>query len=319
MKKALIASILVSGMWGVAAPLMPAIAQSTPTVEPPAATSIPAKLEVIDAGVEPRRELRFRPVANSRQTMTLTMGMSMQMTMGETPLPKTPIPKMVLKIDAIVTQVDPSGDIHCSFTYSDVRAIADRDTPPAMLAAIQKSLKGIQGIKMDLVTSSTGQIRSKNLILPKNIDPALEQTLSQFERSIEQLSTQFPDEMLGVGAKWQKQNALNIGGIQLNQSVTYEVVKIDATGMTIKTTVAQSSPPQDLPLPAGAEKDIKAKLNSLISSGEGEAVMLFNSLLPVSGKSATTTDSQTTVQMSPGDPQTNMSTKISIDLNISSN
>jgi hypothetical protein len=317
MKKILITSILVGGMWGVTVPA-PATAQSAPTVQPAAATANPAKLELIDAGVEPRRELKFRPAANSKQTITLTMGMSMQMMMGETPLPKTTIPKMVLKIDSIVKQVDPSGDIHCSFTYSDVRAIADRDTPPEMLTAIQKNLNSLKGIKMDLVTSSTGQIRSKNLILPKNIDPVLKQTLSQFDRSIEQLSTQLPDGMLGLGAKWRKQNALTLGGIQLDRSLTYEIVKIDATGMTIKTTVTQSSPPQDLPLPAGAGKDSKAKLNSMLSNGEGESVMLFDSLLPIAGKSVTTTDSQTTVQMSPGDPPTNMSSKISIDLNISS-
>lgn len=317
MKKALIASIFVGGMWGFAIPVAPVTAQSATTVQPAATTTNPAKLELIDAGVEPRRELKFRPAVNSRQTMTLTMGMSMQMTMGETPLPKTPIPKMVLKIDAIVKQVDPSGDIHCSFTYSDVRAIADRDTPQEMLTAIQKSLNSLKGIKMELVTSSTGQIRSKKLILPKNIDRATEQALSQFDRSIEQLSTQFPDGMLGLGAKWSKQNALTVGGIQLDRSLTYEIVKIDATGMTIKTTIAQSSPPQDLPLPAGAGKDLKAKLNSMTSTGAGESVMLFDSLLPVAGKSVSTTDSQTTMQMSPSDPPTNMSTKISIDLNIS--
>ncbi len=318
MKKALIASIFIGGMWGVAAPVNPAAAQSTPIVQPVAATASPAKLEVLTTGAEPRRELKFRPAINSRQSMTMTMGMSMQMTMGETPLPKTPIPKMVLTIESIVKQVDPSGDIHCSFTYSDVRAIAAPDTPPEMLAAIQKSLKSLKGIKIDLVTSSTGQIRSKNLVLPKNIDPVLKQTLSQFDRSIEQLSTQLPDGMLGLGAKWQKQNSLNLGGIQLNQSSTYEIVKIDDTGMTIKTTIAQSSPPQDLPMPSSAGKEVKAKLTSLISSGEGESVMLFDSLLPIAGKSATTTDSQTTVQMSPGDPPTNMSTKISIDLAVSS-
>ena len=317
MKKVLIASILVGGMWGVTVPA-PATAQSAPTVQPAAATTNSPKLELIDAGAEPRRELKFRPAANSRQTITLTMGMSMQMMMGETPLPKTPLPKMVLKIDAIVKQVDPSGDIHCSFTYSDVRAIAAPDTPPEMLAAIQKNLNSLKDIKMELVTSSTGQIRSKNLILPKNIDPVLKQTLSQFDRSIEQLSTQLPDGKLGLGAKWRNQSALTVGGIQIDRSLTYEIVKIDATGMTIKTIIAQSSPPQDLPLPAGAGKDLKAKLNSMTSTGEGESVMMFDALLPIAGKSVSTTDSQTTVQMSPGDPPTNISSKISIDLNISS-
>jgi hypothetical protein len=319
MNKAIIASILVGGMWGnISTPfIQPAIAQSLPTVQPSPAPVNTSNIELLDAGAEPRRELKFRPAVNSRQTVTMTMGMSMDMSIGETPLPKTPIPNMVLKIDAIVRQVDPSGDIHCSFAYSDVRAIANKDTTPQMIAAMQKSLKSMVGIKLDMVIDSTGKLKRKNLILPKNIDPTIKQALSQFDRAMEQLSTQLPVEQVGLGAKWRVNNALQIAGIQFNQSATNEIVEMNQTGITVKTTIAQSAPPQDIPMP-GAGKEVKGKITSLISSGEGSYVMLFDSLLPVSGKSLTNTDSKTSVQMSASEPTTNMSSKISIDLNISS-
>lgn len=319
MKKAVIVSILVGGIWGnISAPVVqPAIAQSLPIVQPSPAPANTSKIELLDAGAEPRRELKFRPVVNSKQTVTMTMGMSMEMSIGETPLPKTPIPNMVLKIDAIVRQVDPSGDIHCSFAYSDARAIASRDTQPEVLAAMQKSLKSMVGIKLDLVIDSSGKLKRKNLILPKNIDPTIKQALSQFDRAMEQLSTQLPVEQVGLGAKWRVNNSLQVAGIQFNQSSTNEIVEMNQTGMTVKTTVTQSAPPQDVPMPE-AGKEVKGKIISLISSGEGSYVMLFDSLLPVAGKSLTNTDSKTSVQMSASEPITNMSSKISIDLNISS-
>jgi hypothetical protein len=319
MKKAVIASILVGGMWGnIGSPFVkPVAAESLPTVQPATATANPNKLELLDAGVAPRRELKFRPVANRKQTMTMTMGMSMEMTIGETPLPQTPIPKMVFKIDSTVLQVDPSGDIHCNFTYSDVRAIADRDTPPELLAAMQKSFKNLIGIKIDMVIGSSGHVKSKKLILPKNIDPAVKQTLSQLDRSIEQLSTRLPQGMVGLGAKWRIEESLQISGIQFTQSSIHEIVAITETGMTIKSQIAQLSLPQDLPLP-GLGKEIKAQITSLVSKGEGSYVLLFDSLLPVAGNLSINTDSKTSVQMSANDPPTNIASKIAVDLNVSS-
>jgi hypothetical protein len=320
MKKAVIASILVGGMWGnISSPLtQPVLAETLAPVPASVTTANSLKLELLNAGAEPRRELRFRPAANSKQTMTMTMGMSMDMTIGEMPLPKTTIPRMVVKIDSIVKKVDPSGDIHCSFGYSDIQAIADGgDASPAMLAAIKKSLKSIVGIKLDLVIGSDGKLKSKNLILPKNVDPMVAQTLKQFDRSMEQLSTQLPSGMLGLGAKWRIDNSVKVAGIQFNQSSTYEIVEMSATGMTIKTQIAQSAPPQDLPMP-GVGKEIKGRITSLISSGEGQYVMLFDSLLPVSGRSVMNTDSKTSVQVGTKEQPTNMSSKITIDLNISS-
>jgi hypothetical protein len=318
MNKAVIASILVGGIWGISVPSVPsAVAQTLPTVQPTAATANPVKTELLQAGVEPRRELRFRPTINSKQSMTMTMGMSMEMTVGETPIPKTPIPKMLLKIDALVRQIDPSGDIHCSFGYSDMRAIAAPDTSPEILAAMQKSLKSMVGTKIDLVIGSNGQIKSKNLSLPKNIDPTIKQSLSQLDRSMEQLSTPLPVEKIGLGGKWRVNNSIQVAGIKFDRSSTYEVVEIDDRGMTVKATISQSAPPQALPMP-GAAKEAKGEITSLVSSGEGKYAIRFDSLLPLSGNSSSKTDSKTTIQVSEKEPPTNMSSKISIDLNISS-
>jgi hypothetical protein len=319
MKKAVIASILAGGMWGISAPAMqqPTVAQSLPSVQPAAATVNSAKLELLDAGAEPRRELKFRPIVNTKQTMTMTMDMAMEMKIGETPLPKTPIPKMVMKIDALVNQVDPSGDIHCSFGYGDIQVVAQPDTSPEMLAAMKKSLKSLVGIKLDLVIGSDGQLKRKNLILPKTIDPTMKKMLEQFDRSMEQLSTQLPTGMVGLGARWRTNDAIQVSGIQFVQTATYKIVELNDTGMTVETQISQSAPPQDLAIP-GASKDLKGRITSIVSGGEGRYVMLFNSLLPISGKSSTLTDSKMSIQTSSKESPTNLSISISIDLNVGS-
>jgi hypothetical protein len=315
--KTLIVSILIGGIWGsISSPFIkPVVAETLPTVQPAAETVNSAKLQLLEAGAEPRRQLKFRPAANTKQTMTMTMGMSMEMIMGESPLPKTPIPKVVMKIDVAVGKIEPSGDINYTFSYGDIKAIGDKDTPPELLAAMQKSLKNMMGVTGNVVMSSTGQVKSQNLVLPKTIDPLMKQTLEQLNQSMEQLSTRLPSELVGVGAKWQTTNSLQMTGIQFNQSSTYEIVEINDRGMTIKTKINQSSPQQDIAIP-GAEKGVKARINSLTSNGEGRYVVLFESLLPIEGQLSTTTNSNMSIQNNSKEQPTNITSKIGIDLNI---
>jgi hypothetical protein len=316
--KALIVSVLIGGIWGDNLSCNfgnPAVAQMTPVVQPEIASANGIKL--LDAGALPRRELKFRPVAKSKQTVMMNMAMSMDMVMGETPLPKTVIPKMLMKIDVFVDAVDPSGDIRYSFTYNGVEAIADRNVSPEVLAVTQKSLKSLVGMKGNLVISSAGQLKSQNFVFPKTIDPAMKQTLDQFTKSLDQLSLQFPSELVGVGAKWQANNSLQISGIRLNQFLTYEIVELNDREMKIRTVVSQSAPIQEFPIP-GVGKEVKASIISLISKGEGTQTVRFDSLLPIEGKSSIDTDSKMSIQIDPKDPPTNMASKIKIELDINS-
>ena len=203
MNKFVIVSMLVGGIWGNSSipSMQSAVAQVAPTVPQVTGTTTNnvAKLELLDAGAEPRQEVKFRPRPNSKQTMTMTMTMGLDMVMGETPLPRTNIPKIVMKIDLTVGEVEPSGDIHYSFRYTDIKAIADNNTSPELTAAIQKSFKTLTGISGDLVVSSTGQVKSQKLILPKTIDPMMKQTLDQLTKSMEQISNQLPSGSSWIG------------------------------------------------------------------------------------------------------------------------
>ena len=318
MNKALILSVLISGICGnIATPiaLQPATAAPLTKLDRSVAAQ-PPKIELLTPGAEPRQELKFRPAANSKQTMTMMMGMSMDMSMGDSPLPKMPIPKMLIKMDLKVQKVDPSGDIYYNFAYGDIKAIADQDTPPAMLAAMQKSLKSLTGIQGNIVINSSGLVKSKNLVLPKTVDPTIKETLEQFNNSMDRVSTQLPSGKLGLGAKWQVSDALQSGGIKFNQSSTYEIVEINDLGMKVQTKITQSALPQDLKLP-NLGKNVKTKLTALNSTGEGQYLVRFDSLLPISGKLSINTNSKMSIQISPKEAPANVTNNMTIDLNIS--
>ncbi len=316
MKKLFIASILVGSIWGNDALRSPqtVVAQTAPTASP--ATIAPAKLELLDAGAAPRQEVKFRPLANSQQTMTMTMGMSMDMMLGETPLPKSKLPKIVMKLDLKVGKIEPSGDVNYSFNYSDVRTIADKDTPPELTASIQNRMKTLIGVGGDIVISSDGRVKSQKFRFPNTIEPTMKQTLDRLTKSLEQISTRLPSQAVGLGAKWQTTNSLTMSGIQLNQAATYEVVAIDARGMTVKCKISQSAPPQSIAIPGATANSSKINIDSLDSTGEGTYVVMFDSLLPISGKLSSVTDSKMSFQNDPKQPVTKISGKVAIDLDV---
>ena len=223
---------------------------------------------------------------------------------------------MVLKIDLNVISVNlSSGDIAYTFAYSDIQAIAEKDTPPESLAAMQKSFKSLVGYKGNMVVSNTGKLKSQNISIPKNVDPMLKKTLEQLSKSMEQVSTVLPTQMLGVGAKWQVTNSVKVSNIQMKQSASYEVVKMDDRGITIRTKINQSAPPQNFQVP-GMDAKAKIKLNSLISTGEGRYVLRFDSLLPIEGRLLLNTDSNMSVQTDPKEEPTNVVSKLAIDLTL---
>ncbi len=318
MNKALILSMLIGGMWGniSSAPIQAIAADSPPAA--PSTDVNSAKLELLTPGVEPRREVRLRPAPNSKQTLTMTMGTSMEMMMGEMAIPKMALPKVVIKIDLLVGAVDPSGDIHYRFSYRDIQAIAENDTPPELLATMQKGLKSMVGYKGDMVVSSLGQVKSKKMILPKNIEPSLKQTLEQLTKSMEQVSVPFPAEMLGVGAKWRVANSTNRANIQINQLSTCEIMKMDDRSITIETKINQSAPAQNIQLPS-MDKKTKIRLKSLTSTGKGTYVLRFDSLVPVKGQLLMNTDSIMSLESSSKEQPSDISTKMEIDLNLVGN
>ncbi len=317
MNKVLILSALIGGMWGnISAAPIQAIPANSPSAAPQTVVNTSSsKINLLDAGAEPRRELRFRPAVNSKQTMTMTMGMSMDMSMGEMTMPKMTLPKVVLKVDLNVTSVDPSGDIHYTFAYTDIQAIAAEDTPPEALAAMQKGFKSLVGYQGDIIVSDMGGVKSKKLMIPKNVDPMLKQTLEQLSKSMEQVSTPLPSQMLGVGAKWQVTNSLKVSNIRMNQSSTYEVLKMDDRGITIQAKIIQSAPSQNFKIP-GMDKKTKAKIKSIASTGEGRYVLQFDSMLPIEGKMLLNSDTSMSVQASPKEKPMDISTKLEMDLTL---
>lgn len=315
-KKSLITSLLFGALWYQNVPVSSQPIDSRSNTVQQSTDTKTAKLEILDLGATPRRELRFRPVVNSRQTMTMTMAVSLETIVGETPLAKKVIPKVVIKIDVAVKEIDPSGDIHYNFGYNDIKVLPDKNTPPQLAATLQKRLDSLKAITGNIVVNNLGQLKSQKYILPKNADPTLKQTLDQFTKSIKNISTQLPSVAVGLGAKWRTNDALNLSGIALTQTSSYEIVELTDRGMKLRSKISQVAPPQNLSIPKVSAQSTTTKLESLTSSGDGIVEIALDSMLPIAEKFSIATQSKTSFQMDVKEPATNITSKIAIDLDL---
>jgi Family of unknown function (DUF6263) len=299
MKKILIVSALISGLSGNLSVLLAQAvkAEAQPTKLSATEASPALRLKLITRGAEPNRKIEFRPIINTKQTSIMIIDTSMSGLSDGNDTSMSPLPKIAMKIESNVEKIDPSGDVHYLSTYTEIKVVATKNTSAAMESHMKKSLQGMIGTKESVVMGKNGQVKSKKIIFPQGQNPTtqVEDLVKVYDKIMRSTKT-FPSETIGIGAKWQVNDVIDVGGVNINQASTYEVIKIDDRGMTIKSKLTQSIPPKDLPSFTNRDGST-GKMLSYSSTGENVSVIRFNSLLPVSSRLSLDHNNKTSFQI----------------------
>jgi hypothetical protein len=120
------------------------------------------------------------------------------------------------------------------------------------------------------------------------VSPAFQQTMQAMSSSLENMSLPFPEEAVGIGAKWEVKQALESGGMRTFQKITVELMSVQGKLVTLGVKTEQTAPPQPVnnpQMPAGAT----LQLVSLSGTGTGTMKISLDSLVPTSEMNAKTT------------------------------
>lgn len=123
------------------------------------------------------------------------------------------------------------------------------------------------------------------------------------------LTVPFPDEPLGIRARWEVERKMQLSGFWADQVATYHIVKMDREQLELQITARQSASPQSLG---------NGRLEAYQVSVIGSAIVRLGSLSAVSEAEATSqmriqqrtgsgsqllqVDSRTMVRLHPADP-----------------
>jgi len=239
------------------------------------APGAPPAVTVSSTGAAPKKALRYVIPSGQKATMDITVNMGMSMNLAGMAMPMD-MPGMKMTADAEVTKVDPNGDITYTLAFTGLTVDATPGTNPAVAAAFQGAAANITSMKGTTTISNRGVTKSAKMDIG---DPTMQQMLGQMTSTIENLSNPFPEEAVGVGAKWEVRQALTSGGQTSFTKTEYEVVALDGDTVTLKMKMEQTAPPQSVSnpaLPPGTE----VSLEKLVGSGTGTTKINLNSLVP---------------------------------------
>lgn len=264
------------------APLVPYASGKAPAAPASAAPGVgapPKKDEVrlVDPGKEPRRELRLSAKVGQADKMKMTMTMDMDIQVGAQAPPKQQLPPMVMNMAMKVTDTKPNGDIRYEFTLTDTDVKTAPGMNPQVTTAIKEALGKLNGLNGHAVVSNRGFNREAKINMPPGSDAQTKQVMQGMEQAMQQIGAPLPEEPVGVGARWQYITQLTQNGIRIDQTATYDLVKMEGERISCKVTVDQSAPRQKVASPVGVTVD----LLSMKSDGGGATDLELTKLAPI--------------------------------------
>ena len=220
--------------------------------------------------------------------MVVTISGSMVARMGALVEPM-PVPKMRMAVDLAVSSVASNGDMAYDLAIVDFTMEGIGDVNPA-----NPTLRRI----MDVIATSKGSARVSNLGVATTtlvVDPQLKATVAQWTSSLENLWTPFPEDAVGVGARWEVRQATKaLGGLTavfdptVFRRTEYELVSIDGSTLSIRMTSEEAGPTQ---VARNDLSGVQMNIQKLTGAAIGGVTVQLNSLVPVSEFTSTTTTS----------------------------
>ncbi|MBA4150313.1 MAG: hypothetical protein H0X66_19560 [Verrucomicrobia bacterium] len=257
-------------------------AKPQPDAAPPIA-STPAKptvqsstqqLKLVDAGAEPRTVVRIKANPGDKQIVQMIMTVAMDMGMGQ-PMRMPPI---LTTLDLTVKDVSANGDMTYEVIISDTDVLDDADVAPEIIQATQNSMKGMLGLSTTGTMSSRGFNLSTELKLPPGANAEARGKMEELKASIVAASAPFPEEPIGLGAKWEVKLPVKSQGMTINQSTTYELISIEGDQLNVKSRVTQNATNQKIQHPAAPT--MKIDVPKMTGTGVGDANWDLTKLMP---------------------------------------
>jgi hypothetical protein len=271
-----------------------------------------ARVKLISAGAEPRQALRLHPEAGAKQTLEINLTMGMDMKIGEMEPPVMKLPAMKMVMETTVKSVAANGDIAYDLVMSDASAADESEVMPQIAEAMKNSMASMKGMTGTGITSSRGLGQSLNIKLPASADPQTRQAMDQFKDSFGRLSTGFPEEPVGVGAKWEVKMPVKSQGMTIDHTGVYELVSLEGEKLTARSAITQTAANQKVPNPA--MPGMKLDLNKMNGTGTGDITIDRTQLLPSAGNVALHTD--LSMSMDTGGQKQAMTMKMDMNLTL---
>lgn len=199
-------------------------------------------VRVLDAGMTPRVPLRYRVAPGLSEVLYLELARAQAMQAGQEGA-QSGIPPVQLEVKMGPAQPTPQGFIRHPIQITQVRIsrMAEKMSP-AQREQLEKTLAPLLQVQGWSEMDVQGRVRRGEFRGMEDVPPRLRTMLGNIRAAL--LTVPFPDEPLGVRARWEVERKVQFSGVWVDQVVTYHIEKMDREEITLQITARQTAPPQ---------------------------------------------------------------------------
>lgn len=231
-----------------------ALAERAPSEFP--AIGQPAVITLLDAGKGKKAPLRWKAKAGVTEKLKMVMDTKMQIVMAGETMPMDM--KMHMDMDGKVREVGDDGSALIEMVVTDAGMEMPGLEGPEAANMVRDMMRGLTiEARMDARGATSGTKVSGG-------GDMMAQLGEQMNNSLDQLAVPFPEEPVGVGARWQALTSLEMNGMKMRMVATYELTRLEGDKGAVTVTVEQHADAQVMDM-GGA----KAELTRLSSTGGG--------------------------------------------------
>lgn len=232
---------------------------------------------LLSPGYGARLPLRYQIPDGDRESfdMEIVMGVTAGMGASHTFVESPPID---FEVSMGPVHHRPDGRYRYEMKVRHVGLDLPEGTPEEMANALSAEIANMGRIEGWLEVDDRGITRGVRGAPTTGVPPRTQTMLGNIRSALQ--SIPFPEEPVGIGARWEVRRTLDNHTHDVDQVVTYELVDLAGSRGQLRITVEQSADPQPLHnLPTGAQ----ARLDTYVGRGNGEAVFDLTSMTPLVG------------------------------------
>lgn len=198
--------------------------RSTTTTGAPSSRSA---VTVLDPGAEPRRELRYRLEPGTADATTQrSEGTLVQDVAGQRQ--ELAVPVTEVDVDHTVEDAG-DGRFTAASTFGTARVMGG---DPAAVAETERILQQLEGVTITTTSTDRGEVLDTTLDeLPETGNPAFDMLSSSLLQQAASLAFPFPEEPVGIGARWSVTTEVEIGGLPIRAEYRMTMTRLDGDAL----------------------------------------------------------------------------------------
>lgn len=234
----------------------------------------PPELALLDPGRAPRRKLRYAWRSDQKEELAIDLRtlaanqVDPSHARGATDatrpsIPLAPAVRIVVAIDP--TRVSQDGDLTYAWHVTSAVVRDEPAVPGSIADGMRAEVAAVEHLAGTAVVTSRGLARDVVVDPGSLVDGAAEgQMIEQVEQTIRDVAAPFPEEEVGLGARWQKLSHVTKDA-RVAQTETFTLVAFKAGKGVLDDVLAQTAGSQPLRaagMPSGAQARVESMLVS---------------------------------------------------------